>query len=685
MPGGQQAASTQTLARTLLNAEALKKWISENPGSNRIRTFLLHRSQLKEDLNCDSCENSIAEEDHIVKINDRELLDGTDNFIWCTTCDQIEHLSCLKLKKLSDDQAPWICPDCKEDPDNPSAQELVKERRTTHSLDRRLKVISAPPADPNTYEEIMSFFVKSLQVDIVHGVPDLLQVKARIEEQKKQAESLGQKLNEAAVKITDLKSTIDTQAEEIVQLKIDLSRNTSTRKPSSENQSEEKQARIPFMTYAEDYGTSFNAFQDTAVNNGRKNRTYTTEESPLDRTMEVCKTIQLQTLRNVLPIVREFNGDSSKWLTFERQVNLVKSEGEYNSQFMKYLIRDKLSGIAAALVENLYETHEWDEIMNVLKDAFGNPNLVVDARRKQVQKIKLPIKLTHAAVIEAKTIVNGYTQACRQANVQAHDRSLALLIYNQLDQRYCEGYYAFFKQQHPYETREERLDVIMEYLDSIKDTLPPGTYTFSELKDSPKTPKPCTNVIATITSDPPKPGTSSQSNPRSTNTKPRSEVYEIRNINEAKHQGYDLEKLKTYPARCLSCGRDGHYTVECTGYKRKSIKERQRFVDSKHLCRACIISADHQANQCPLKRYCGAFIQNNRCTAKHHLSLHTQSNSKAKRFKGTFNRNRMKFQALSQISLQFNQLKLTLTVVYLCQVLKATTAQFSPIFLAMDF
>ncbi|KAG5673397.1 hypothetical protein PVAND_003452 [Polypedilum vanderplanki] len=630
-----------TLASILSDPVKLKQWISENPGADRIRTFLLHRSQLKTELFCGTCERDIAETPFTAKINDRELLDGTDNFIWCVTCDSLEHLSC-NATHITDQQAPWICEDCKRDPNNEAAMELVEDGRVGHKIERRLLSLKAEPADPYEYEELMTFFTKSLNIDFINGTPDLKQLKLRFEEQKEEAEKLGQNLNEAHEKISSLVASLEAQTDELAQLRQESIKrsNRPDNVPLNRNASPTPKRRVPFMTYAADFGMNADP---TAASTKVFKKPSSADSSPLDKTIEVMEKMELHQLRQILPIVKEYNGDYSKWLTFERQVNLVQSEGGYNGQYMKYIIRDKLTGTAADFVDGLMDTLEWEEIMDHLRNAFGNPTLVVDAKRKEVQKIKLPAKLTHAAVVEAKTIVAGYIQACRQAKIQPHDRSLALFLYNQLDARHCEGYYAFFKQHHPFETREEKLDVLIEYLDSIRDTLPPGIYS-NISKDAKSKDTNNSFQLSSISAG----GTSSnassssqQNTSRSANSRARTDSYEIRSLKEAKYMGYDMDKLRTYPAHCVLCSRDGHYTVECRAYKKKTLEERQRFVESKQLCQSCIISADHQANQCTLKKCCGARIGMNRCAGKHHVSLHKQNFSKTgRRHRPGSNRNK---------------------------------------------
>ncbi|KAG5685109.1 hypothetical protein PVAND_014307 [Polypedilum vanderplanki] len=88
-----------------------------------------------------------------------------------------------------------------------------------------------------------------------------------------------------------------------------------------------------------------------------------------------------------------------------------------------------------------------------------------------------------------------------------------------------------------------------------------------------------------------------------------------------------MDKLDTYPNKCVICNRNGHYSAECNSYIRKTKEERKQIAIQKHLCFACLITTEHTAEKCDVKRYCGAVIGTQRCVAKHHISLHTKANS----------------------------------------------------------
>ncbi|KAG5669961.1 hypothetical protein PVAND_000250 [Polypedilum vanderplanki] len=272
--------------------------------------------------------------------------------------------------------------------------------------------------------------------------------------------------------------------------------------------------------------------------------------------------------------------------------------------------------------------------MDHLRKAFGNPQIVVNSARKQVQELSLPKKLTQAALTEASTTISAYLEACRQANIQSHDRSLAWKVYNQLGSRHAEEYYSFFKLNYPHEAREERLDVLIEFFDSIRDVLPIGTY--SSFQGNKDTNKPKSFQLNSISNnDQSSQGHSSNANSQqqrgptrgSPNDKPKPDAYYIKDVKESKHLGYFTDKVKDYPKKCHLCGKNNHYTIECRNYKTKTINERLKLIQEKQLCSSCVIATDHQARQCQLRKGCGIRSGFKHCNALHHYSLHNKNNA----------------------------------------------------------
>ncbi|KAG5683015.1 hypothetical protein PVAND_012325 [Polypedilum vanderplanki] len=608
----------QSLAISFKDKKILDRWIKENPGAEQISSYLFQRDQIQSDLKCASCELDIPEHKVSVKVNKKETFDGQEYLIWCIACDDVDHLACLQLTSLTDHDAPWICSECDQKPENKSALELVGNKKYLQSLAQRRESIKKQSQTLIENKELYAFFSDSLQVEFEAGYPKLLQVKERFEDQQHEMENLGLKLKEAKQKISDLQDTVDNQLAELAVLR------ANAKKPASDDRHTTASRKFPGLLRAEDFEKDSPA---SSTMHAHTNRTYA-HQTQLEQTIEVLEKFDLHNLRSILPIIEKFDGDPRKWLTFERQVKLVQSEGAYSGPHMKHIIRDKLKGRAADLAERLFETHTFEVIMLQLKRAFGDPKIVLDAQRKQVQSIKLPNKLTHSAIVDATSIISGYLQACQQAKVVAHDRGLAMAIFNQLDARYCEDYYKFFRDHYPYETREEKLDVLLEFLDSIRDTLPIGSFTPAENKDSQKG---NSFQLQHVSSNGKAQPSASYSNPRDPSRqnshKSRTETYIIRDIKSAPHQGYYLDKVNSYPAQCSLCSRNGHYTVECKSFKKKTVAERQQFVDSKSLCNSCIISSDHTASQCQLKKHCGARVSTHRCLASHHIMLHNKGNS----------------------------------------------------------
>ncbi|KAG5667288.1 hypothetical protein PVAND_015274 [Polypedilum vanderplanki] len=67
--------------------------------------------------------------------------------------------------------------------------------------------------------------------------------------------------------------------------------------------------------------------------------------------------------------------------------------------------------------------------------------------------------------------------------------------------------------------------------------------------------------------------------------------------------------------------KDSPASIECKSFKKKTVAERQQFVDSKSLCNSCIISSDNTASQCQLKKqlWCSRFNPQMSCFTSHYV------------------------------------------------------------------
>ncbi|KAG5677992.1 hypothetical protein PVAND_007704 [Polypedilum vanderplanki] len=617
--------SSPSLATYLANPTLKKKYIDDNTGADKIKSFVFHYNQLQLDLVCSICEQPECQVEGENRFNFKGTnLNGKDYFIWCISCDRVNHAACLAINDLSDDQAPFICATCAAHPENEFARALTNNNRYSLPLSDRLKTIQS--VDVSQVENELLRYFRNLEIEFEFGRPSLSQIKELIETQREETEILLSRLKESRAQNTNLTEALQSKEEELRLLKINVN------KPHlQEKEATKERKRFPSVIYASEVDKP--AYNSTTHSFGMNSST-TFNQMSSDPAIEAIRKLGLNQLRNVLPIVNDFNGDPAQWLTFERSIKLVQREGAYDNQFMKHIIRDKLKGLAARLVDKLFDTHDWDEIMDHLRKAFGNPQIVVNSARKQVQELSLPKKLTQAALTEASTTISAYLEACRQANIQSHDRSLAWKVYNQLGSRHAEEYYSFFKLNYPHEAREERLDVLIEFFDSIRDVLPIGTY--SSFQGNKDTNKPKSFQLNSISNnDQSSQGHSSNANSQqqrgptrgSPNDKPKPDAYYVKDVKESKHLGYFTDKVKDYPKKCHLCGKNNHYTIECRNYKTKTIDERLKLIQEKQLCSSCVIATDHQARQCQLRKGCGIRSGFKYCNALHHYSLHNKNNA----------------------------------------------------------
>ncbi|KAG5666074.1 hypothetical protein PVAND_017764, partial [Polypedilum vanderplanki] len=108
-PSANPVVIPQTVAQMLQNPEQLRKWKKDNPGSEKIKTYIFHHTELQSDILCSQCEEDVSTKEGNIKVKGKRI-DGQTNLIWCINCDEVDHLVCLEEDgEFTDKDAPYIC------------------------------------------------------------------------------------------------------------------------------------------------------------------------------------------------------------------------------------------------------------------------------------------------------------------------------------------------------------------------------------------------------------------------------------------------------------------------------------------------------------------------------------------------------------------------------------------------
>lgn len=371
-------------------------------------------------------------------------------------------------------------------------------------------------------------------------------------------------------------------------------------------------------------------------NNSRMEaRSYTaTNEPQLEVTTQHLNMLTLNEIRRHLPKIVSFDGKPEKWLTFQRDVERNWREGQYSDEMMKHQIRHALHGQALYRVEALMDYMSTRQIMELLKESYGNSNIIMESARQKLLNAKLSKPLTHASCIEITTYIANYMSSCTYAGLLATDTNISTKIHNQLDPFHQQMYYEYFFRKFPNATtRMERLDTQFEFLNQLAKTLPIGSFKVDESKSKNKgnnyqVLSASINTTSSYKSYPNKNPTCSNDNYK----------YELRDKETARYLGYDMDKVKDIPKHCLICGKSNHFSVECRTYREMRMDAKFNVAKVKKLCINCLLTADHTAKDCTIKSGCGFKLDKNaRCSAKHHVTLHRGTGS-FKPFNNAFNK-----------------------------------------------
>ena len=331
---------------------------------------------------------------------------------------------------------------------------------------------------------------------------------------------------------------------------------------------------------------------------------------------EISKNMLLDITRKALPKITNFDGDAKKWVKFKQDVQRYKDIGQFPESVLKLHVMQALSGLALARIQDIMDTTPFDTIMKLLEEGFGEPTKIIDRCSKDILSIKLSKEIFKEDIMIVNTKIQGYFSACKYANVPyANSNHLASHIFEQLNLTYKQLFRHQFRLSNPTSpTKLIDLEALYVFLEDLAKDLEDKKLDEKKLDDKKSKVQAQVNVASVM------------HNNGSGNKRNDDFMYEIKDKNQHPN-GYDMQALGMISKYCVCCMKLGHFVMQCRRYRAMDADQKLQFVIDKGLCRNCLITSNHRANECMLKNGCGFKMGDDRCGRKHHITLHKAHNN----------------------------------------------------------
>lgn len=631
-----------TLATLVKDAQYLKNLKSSDQSAFKINNYIIDSADLNRDIKCQSnvCEYSSQEITQDVK------------WIFCFSCDQNYHMDCICETDVDEESipTPYICNNCSGDPRNSVAKSLASNLDKVPSVIERkkqrmdiIKIQSSSREQKKMLAEIQRQHLASEQRNVEYL--------KELQSLKMQMQTITSELSKVSMqekpKIANAFNSTHLPGESILHTTMFLDSShippcgmnvkqpirddhasnlmlnsvMSSSRPAIQpetlsdshtqatlNKAKFKLPEISMLSTEEEKGLSMEA-------------RLTREQMMLSHAaataqVELNHRATLESCRKALPKITKFDGNPKTWLRFKADVEREKIVGEYEDTLIKFHIRAALEGRALNRVETIIDMCSLPDLMAILENSFGNPDVIISCARDEVAQIAIKGDLTRDQAVEINTIIQSYKFACQIAGLDIIDsHHLAKRIIDQFSSFHKQGYRAYCRENHPTLARIEDLKFLYGFLESLMRDLEPAPFV-----DVKKVTKPA-QILATAVN-------TTASFTRDLNRSNDNFKYEIRSNDAAPYLGYNMEQVQLIAKLCECCGQSNHFLIECRSFRALDEEQRKDLINSKKICRNCLLSSAHEAAQCSVKLGCGAKVGDGlRCAQKHHIILHFYKNN----------------------------------------------------------
>ncbi|KAG5671317.1 hypothetical protein PVAND_001521 [Polypedilum vanderplanki] len=613
------------------------------------KNYIVSGHELHEIVDCEAseCQYELAgrsakrkygkgEKYRIGPIGSEKIEPITVSFVFCFACNSIGHAQCMNFKALREDNAvpknsPWICEECKENPNNERAKEFYKNQGYTESLFDRAnnfrketaKIVKHISIDDGAHDETeIHELDDKQQIDLLRDrCQQEIDAKTRLQIQVEQQAELIAKLQSKERKSVNFVENEFVSSSPKSRTSVDQTlykeymRHRGNNGPSS-SRSSVSQAPLPKTDVSKSEGLDQRSFIDSL----REDELTKSERIALHQTqatiaassaqLKISQNVALESVRKALPKITNFDGDASKWIQFNQDIKLYKEIGQFDELPLKLHIRKSLSGLALARVKDIFDSTPLYKIMQLLEDSFGEPTRIIDRAAEEILSIRINRSLFKDDVMLINTKIQAYFQACIHAGVDyANTHHLARHLFDQLNLSHKMLYRTTTRKNDENKVKLVDLESLYSFFEELYCDLEAKKVDYNK-NDNRNARNQVMSVASTSS------GLQSQSS--------RYGSYEIKN-KEKNDVGYDIAMLNKIDKTCFCCGMNNHYTVQCRKFYRLDQKAKLKFIFEKHLCKCCIVSKGHRANDCQLNSGCGYQSNGQVCGLKHHVSLHSTS------------------------------------------------------------
>ncbi|XP_070495848.1 uncharacterized protein [Chironomus tepperi] len=621
-----------------VNPEWIVELSNKDPNVTHPRAFFLSGPKINQKIIKCCSKTCVAPSRLAVCRNTATNSDDFHPMLFCYFCDRVFHVKCLNLtlELVKTEKVPYQCSECRENCMNQAAQAYYKASGYKLSMiERRKKFLKTNIAesdddfetdneyDPNDTASFILidnstvFSVGTSANSTKHPSTQSIsqQSNGNTQLESENAE-LKRKLAEYGEKMAQLQNQLSLLVQ--CQLQQPVSQPNALRENFNSTQtlnqfyasnnvlapSENSSNHLESVSYAQPpRADNTDDTNDVDLTHIVNRLTISQERQEEDR--------YLANRRKAMPKITEFNGDPTKWLDFEQDVERYKSLYPRDDLTVKLHVRGSLKGNAFNVVKDILSSHSLNDIMQVLRETFGDPMIMVRRKAKELKELKLNGPLYREDVVKIKIAIQGYFSACTYAKTGClNSNDLGENIYDQFnieDRARCKD---LFVRLYPRQQIVVNLNLIFDYLTErlpLLDERPSKRDKGNDDKEDKKgRPYSCFSTSTASTSH-------------------NNEAYkfEIKDKTSAPYIGYDMSKINLIPKKCFICNQIDHYTLECTRFQLMKEIDRWKIVKEKNLCKNCIISTDHQSSECNLKLGCGFKTdRSKRCTQKHHLCIH---------------------------------------------------------------
>ncbi|KAG5672334.1 hypothetical protein PVAND_002468 [Polypedilum vanderplanki] len=460
----------------------------------------------------------------------------------CFTCNRISHVKCngLTIETFKEQHLPWTCKHCQSDIHNPIATAYMNETSYELPLKARRKhfLRAEAAADPiiiGDDEEIEFDEVDTQAFSKEYDSWTAFHTAADVSHLEKDNRVLREELERIKAELESTKRSSTSQQQNYSE----IFRKNSTTMPGDTSSSFDFSRHFNQSSYNFDQSRNNASSQsETNTPNTSSRQNYTTTQADVSEVLNRFTITQqqlldeqlLSTRRKMMPKITDFDGDATKWIEFSQDVERYQRVLKYDDETIKLHLRGALKGQAFEAVKSVFNLLSLQQLIEILKNDFGDPMLVVAKSEKALKEYKLKGELFREDALKLRQLIQGYFSSCIYANTgYLNSNYLADQTYRQFRQDVRIKIREFFVSKHPNKVVVLDLSIIHDFLLSYIPLLDPKAFQKTDTIEAEKRNK-ANQINYTVSA-------SNSKDKDATEWK-----FQISNKEAAPYLGYDMQK-----------------------------------------------------------------------------------------------------------------------------------------------